>query len=264
MHLLLVGCGHLGQTMLRRWLECDENLRVTIIKPTPLNGFDDPRLTTHSSLPPDTGQPDVIIYAVRPQQLAAVLPAYRALAADALNISVAAGWSLAKFAVYLGNAALVRTMPNLPAQIGQAITPAIANAACSSTAKQQAEHLFNMIGKLVWLEDEAQMDAATALSGSGPAYVFLLASAMRAAGIQLGLSDTLATELTRTTVQGAANYLAQSQHDLATLYQTMLLPGGTTEAALTRLLASDGLPALMQEAMQLAAKRAGEIGQMTG
>lgn len=262
MHLLLVGCGHLGQTLLRRWLQQDAALRFTIIKPTPLGPeFSAPRVAWHSALPVLDGAPDAIFYALRPQQMAAVLPAYAALAQGAVNISVAAGWTLAKFAGYLGQAPLVRTMPNLPAQIGQAITPAIANAHCDAKGKKLAEHLFGMAGSLAWLDDEGQMDAATALSGSGPAYVFLLAAAMRESGIRLGLSAGVATALARATVRGAGNYLAEPGMDIATLYQTMLLPGGTTEAALERLLREDGMGRLLDEAMALAARRAGAIGQ---
>lgn len=262
MHLLLVGCGHLGQTMLRRWLKQDQVLHFTIIKPSPLGAeFASPRIAQHSVLPATLGKPDAIIYAVRPQQLAAVLPAYRAVAATTLNISVAAGWTLAKFAPHLGEARLVRSMPNLPAQIGQGITPVFGNAACAAQDRTLATHLFDMIGETVWLESEAQMDAATALSGSGPAYVFLLAATMREAGIKLGLSEQLATALSRATVQGAGNYLAQPDMDIATLYRSMLLPGGTTEAAMTRLLAEDGLMALLQDAMTRAAARAAAIGK---
>ncbi len=262
MHLLLVGCGHLGQTMLRRWLKQDPALHFTVIKPSPLGGeFATPRIAQHSTLPTALPPLDAIIFAVRPQQLTTVLPDYHGLAAATLNISVAAGWTLAKFVPYLGSAKLVRTMPNLPAQIGQGITPAFANAACTEQDRGLATRLFNMIGETVWLEAETQMDAATALSGSGPAYVFLLAAAMREAGIKLGLSPELATALSRATVQGAGNYLAQPETDIATLYRSMLLPGGTTEAAMTRLLAEDGLPVLLQEAMTRAAERAAVIGK---
>lgn len=262
MRLLLVGCGHLGQTMLQRWLAESPALDCTIIKPTPLPpAFAGKRLAWHAALPAELPQPDVILYAVRPQQLLAVLPAYRALAASALNISVAAGWTLAKFTPHLGDVRLVRTMPNLPVQIGQGVTPAVANAACTAADRAATEQLFNRLGNLVWLESEQQMDAATALSGSGPAYVFYLAAAMREAGIALGLSPELATALARATVQGAGNYLAQPGQDIASLYRTMLLPGGTTEAAFTRLAAADGLQSLMTEAMQRAADRAAAIGR---
>lgn len=261
MHLLLVGCGHLGQTMLRRWLECAPKLHVTVIKPTPLgNDFLSDAVTWHDKLPTPWPKADIILYAVRPQQLSQVLPDYRDIAQGRTNISVAAGWTLAKFASFLGDVPLIRTMPNLPAQISQAITPAIANDVCDVTARHAAEYLFSMIGTLVWLEEETQMDAATALSGSGPAYVFLLAAAMRDAGISLGLSATLATDLCRATVQGAGNYLAQPGMDISTLYRSMLLPGGTTEAAMTRLLEADGMIALLQEAMRRAAAKAHEIG----
>lgn len=261
MHLLLVGCGHLGQTMLRRWLALDQELRFTIIKPTPLGEeFGHANIAWHATLPTGLSKPHAILYAVRPQQLAQVLPTYRDIAQDTTNISVAAGWSLAKFALFLGDAPLIRTMPNLPSQIGQGITPAIASAACDAAARQTAERLFGLLGQLAWLETEAQMDAATALSGSGPAYVFLLAAAMREAGIKLGLGAALATDLSRATVQGAGNYLAQPGMDIATLYRGMLLPGGTTEAAMTRLLADDGMTAMLQEAMRRAVEKAREIG----
>jgi pyrroline-5-carboxylate reductase len=262
MRLLLVGCGHLGQTMLRRWLAQSPDLACTVIKPTPLPAeFAGKNLAWQATLSADTPQPDVILYAVRPQQLAAALPPYRDMAAQALNISVAAGWPMAKFTPHLGTVRLVRTMPNLPAQIGQGVTPAVANPHCTTADRVATEQLFGMIGRLVWLAAEPQMDAATALSGSGPAYVFYLAAAMRDAGIALGLSAELATDLARSTVQGAGNYLAQPDMDIATLYRTMLLPGGTTEAAFTRLLATDGLQPLILEAIQRAATRAEVIGK---
>ncbi|MBP7252544.1 MAG: pyrroline-5-carboxylate reductase [Alphaproteobacteria bacterium] len=262
MRLLLVGCGHLGQTMLRRWLVQNPDLNCTIIKPSPLPAeFTGKNLAWHTTLPADAPQPDIILYAVRPQQLADVLPAYRNLAVQALNISVAAGWPLAKFTPHLGAVRLVRTMPNLPAQIGQGVTPAIANAQCTAADRSTTNQLFSMIGRVVWLEAEQQMDAATALSGSGPAYVFYLAAAMREAGIALGLSAELASDLARATVQGAGNYLAEPDMDIATLYRAMLLPGGTTEAAFTRLLATDGLQPIILEAMQRAAARAAAIGK---
>lgn len=264
MHLLFVGCGHLGQTMLRRWLALDQNLTFSIVKPTPLGDeFHHANVACYTALPGDLAKPDVVLYAVRPQQLTQLLPAYRDIAQGTTNISVAAGWSLAKFATFLGDAPLIRTMPNLPAQIGQGITPAIANTACDAKKRQTAERLFGMLGQLAWLETEAQMDAATALSGSGPAYVFLLAAAMRDAGIKLGLGAALATDLSRATVQGASNYLAQPNMDIATLYRSMLLPGGTTEAAMTRLLADDGMSAMLQEAMRRAADKSREIGLKT-
>lgn len=262
MRLLLVGCGHLGQTMLRRWLAQKPDIACTVIKPSPLpSALSGVNLVWHDHLPAALPQPDIILYAVRPQQLAAILPDYRNLAAAALNISVAAGWPLAKFTPHLGAVRFVRTMPNLPAQIGQAVTPAFANDRCTAPDRAAVEQLFTMMGALVWLEAEAQMDAATALSGSGPAYVFYLAAAMREAGIALGLSPAMAANLARATVQGAGNYLAQPDMDIATLYRAMLLPGGTTEAAFTRLLAADGLSPLVKEAMQRAAARAAAIGQ---
>lgn len=262
MHVLLVGCGHLGQALLRRWLNENTDLHFTIIKPSPLP--DDcavsQRIVWHTALPDNLASPDVIIYAIRPQLMAETLPQYRVLAQRATNISVAAGWSTQKIALYIGDAAIIRTMPNVPAQIGQGMTPMVANATCDDGDRAIAEALFRAVGAFVWLDDEAQIDIATAVSGSGPAYVYLLAAVMTAVGTELGLPPDTAATLARATVRGAANYMVQSGETAETLYKAMLLPGGTTEAAMRRLLASDGLGTVMREAIIQAARRARQIG----
>lgn len=262
MHVLLVGCGHLGQALLRRWLAENAALNFTIIKPSPLP--DDlaisQRIVWHMTLPDNLASPDIIVYAIRPQLMAETLPQYRTLAQQATNISVAAGWSTQKIALHIGNAAIIRTMPNVPAQIGQGMTPMVANAACNIKNRAIAETLFRAVGAFVWLDDEAQIDIATAVSGSGPAYVYLLTAAMAAVGTELGLSPATATTLARATVRGAANYMAQSDQNAETLYKAMLLPGGTTEAAMRRLLAPNGLGAVMRDAITKATERARQIG----
>lgn len=261
-HILLAGCGHLGQALLRRWLGADEKFKFTVIKPTslPEEFSGNSRVVQHTRLPPELPPPGAIIYAVRPQQLPAVLPDYAALAAGCVNISVAAGWTIAKLARYLGAVAIIRTMPNVPAQIGQGITPMMANAACDGRARGLAEALFGAAGETLWLDDEAMLDPATALSGSGPAYVYLLTAAMEESGVKLGLTPAAAALLAQATVRGAANYMAQSGQSAEMLMRAMLLPGGTTEAAMQRLLADDGMKRLLHEAMQRASARAQEIG----
>ncbi|MEJ0063797.1 MAG: pyrroline-5-carboxylate reductase [Alphaproteobacteria bacterium] len=260
--IILVGCGHLGQAMLRRWLDHNEDYHFTVVKPSPLP--DD--LASHARVtwvaePPNAAEAAAIIYAVRPQQLAAILPAYRDLARTCPNISVAAGWTLKKLAQYLGDAAIIRTMPNLPAQIGLGVTAAVANDRCDQATKDLAENLLHATGEVAWLDDERQMDAVTALSGSGPAYAFLLAAAMEEAGIKLGLPQPVAGRLARQTVYGAAAYMVQGDQAADELWRAMQLPGGTTEAAFTRLLAADGMTPMILEAMQRAAACAAEIGQ---
>jgi pyrroline-5-carboxylate reductase len=257
-NLLLVGCGHLGQALLRRWLAAGAEFNFTVIKPTPLPPeFSSPHLRWLQQPSQLETQPDVILYAVRPQQLSALLPAYQPWAAKALNIAVAAGWPMQRYAALLGeDCALIRTMPNLPAQIGQGVTPSIANAACSATHHQIAETLFTQVGQIFWLKDEAQMEAATALSGCGPAYLFLLAASMRQVGIELGLPDQLALDLTRGTLQGAGNYLAASVLDPETLCRNVQSPNGATAAAMTRLISDQGMLPMMRDGMKRAADRA--------
>ena len=262
MHILLVGCGHLGQALLRRWLEKNPDLRFTVIKPTPLP--DDlavaRHVTWHPALPGDLPQPQAIIYAIRPQIMAETLPTYRTLAQRATSISVAAGWTIQKLAARLGDGAIVRTMPNVPAQIGQGMTPMFANAACGDAGRRIAEELFRAAGIFVWLDEEKHIDIATAVSGSGPAYLYLLTAAMETAGTALGLPPATAALLARTTVRGAANYMVHSGQDAEALYKAMLLPGGTTEAAMHRLLNGYGINSAVSDAIVLATARAGQIG----
>ena len=261
MHILLVGCGHLGQALLRRWLEENTDLHFTVIKPSPLP--DDlavaKRVTWHPTLPDNVAAPRAIIYAIRPQAMAELLPAYRALALPATNISVAAGWSTQKLAAYLGPGAIVRTMPNVPVQIGQGMTPMFANAACNAEDRRIAEDLFRAAGIFVWLDEEKHIDIATAVSGSGPAYLYLLTAAMAEVGTALGLPAATATLLARTTMRGAANYMVHTGQDAEALYKAMLLPGGTTEAAMHRLLAVNGIRSSISDAIICATARAGQI-----
>ena len=170
-----------------------------------------------------------------------------------------AGRTLRFLEAALPGAALVRAMPNTPAAIGRGITVAVANARVSGAQRALVDTLLSAVGAVEWVADEALMDAVTALSGSGPAYVFLLAEAMARAGVAAGLPPALAEKLARATVAGSGELLHRSPLDAATLRQNVTSPGGTTAAALDVLMAKDGLEALLTKAIAAATKRSRDL-----
>ena len=207
--------------------------------------------------------PSVILVAVKPQAMDSVLPALARLVGPATVVmSIAAGKSIASFERALPKGtAVVRAMPNTPAAIGRGISGAVANAETTAAQKQVCEDLLGAVGDVVWLEDEALIDAVTAVSGSGPAYVFLLTEALASAGEAAGLDAATAMQLARATVSGAGELLRQSASDPATLRQNVTSPGGTTAAALAILMREgNGLDELMTEAVLAAQKRGRELG----
>jgi pyrroline-5-carboxylate reductase len=210
-------------------------------------------------MPPDIVA-RVIVVAVKPQMIAGVLPGLRRLVGpDTVTISIAAGTTLARLAEGIGDAAIVRTMPNTPAQIGRGITAAVANARVGDDARVLVTELLEAIGEVAWLDDEALIDAVTAVSGSGPAYVFLLTEGLAAAGVKAGLDRFLAERLARATVAGAAELMRRSDLSPAELRRNVTSPNGTTEAALAVLMAGDGLPSLLTKAVAAAKKRSEEL-----
>ena len=206
--------------------------------------------------------PDMIVLAVKPQIMAEVAPGLRGLAGpQTAFLSIAAGLSSDGLADLFGSgAAIIRSMPNLPATVGQGITALYANAAVRPEQLQLAEQLLGAIGAVVQLEDESLMDAVTALSGSGPAYVFLLAEVMQQAGEALGLEAGLAGQLARQTVIGAAALLDEAGEPASVLRENVTSKGGTTAAALSVLMGPDGLDQLMERAMQAARDRGRALG----
>jgi pyrroline-5-carboxylate reductase len=179
---------------------------------------------------------------------------------DTVTISIAAGRSLASYAAHLpAGAAVVRAMPNTPAAIGRGMTVACPNANVGEDQHRIADSLLGAVGRVAWIGDEALMNAVTAISGSGPAYVFLLAEAMATAGERLGLDPQLALKLARETVAGAGALLAASTESPETLRRNVTSPGGTTAAALSVLMADDGLVALMIAAAAAAEQRGREL-----
>lgn len=266
LRLLLVGCGRMGSAMLDGWLAGPGVTQVAVVEPSAAQDGDDGRVIRRDSpdaLPGDFA-PDVVVLAVKPQMMAAVLPAYRRFVRpETVFLSVAAGWTLASFSRALGDAArVVRAMPNTPAAIGRGVAVLVAGPGVDDAQRAACDRLVRAVGAAEWVEDEALMDAVTALSGSGPAYVFLLAEAMAAAGAAAGLPADLADRLARATVSGAGELLRQSPESAAKLRENVTSPGGTTAAALAVLMNSEnGVGTLMTAALKAAADRSRQLAQ---
>ncbi len=266
--LLLVGCGKMGGALARGWLgagaRADNIVAVEPAREAAAAFADGPRpifVGSPDKAPPGFG-PDVIVFAVKPQAMDIVVPAYARFAdSGAVFLSIAAGTPIRFFETHLSPAApIVRSMPNTPAAVGRGVTAAICNANVPPEGRALCEALLRAVGDVVWVTDEAEIDAVTAVSGSGPAYVFHLVEAMTAAGVAEGLSPEAAGALARATVAGAGELLHRSPEDAATLRRNVTSPGGTTAAALEVLMAQDGLSALMERAIAAAARRSRELG----
>lgn len=245
--IILVGCGQMGSAMLRGWLARGAASRFLVVEPAgaPAALSDAAHVEWHRAADdlPTGLEPDAVVFAVKPQLIDAVLPAYRSwVRPQTLFLSIAAGTTIAGIARHLGEAAIVRCMPNTPAAIGRAITVACPNPRVSAIQRNLCDALLAAIGESTWVEDEALMDAVTAVSGSGPAYVFLLIEALAEAGVQVGLPADLALRLARATVAGAGELARLSPDTPARLRENVTSPGGTTRAALDVLMAESGLP----------------------
>jgi len=203
----------------------------------------------------------VIILAVKPQAMDAVAPAYvRFTGPNTVFLSIAAGKTIGYFQSRLGTkAAIVRAMPNTPAAVGRGITVAVANKRAGKAQRKRCDRLLAAVGEVAWIGDEALMDAVTAVSGSGPAYVFLLAECLAEAGRAAGLPVALSRRLARVTVAGAGELLHRSDDAPEILRKNVTSPGGTTAAALELLMAADGLQPLLTRAIAAAAKRSKEL-----
>jgi len=261
--LVLLGCGKMGGAMLDGWLAGGlPPGAVTVLEPAPapaLAARQAGGLRLNAALPPD---PAVAVLAVKPQMMGAALPRLAALGGGGtLFVSIAAGTTLATLEAVLGaGTPIVRAMPNTPAAIGRGISALIGNAAVDAAGLELAESLLGAVGQTVRIGVEADLDAVTALSGSGPAYVFLLIEAMAAAGAAEGLDPDLAQSLARATVIGAGA-LADSAAGTpaAQLRVDVTSPGGTTAAALDVLMAESGLEDLMRRAIAAGAARSREL-----
>ncbi len=258
--LVLLGCGKMGSAMLAGWLRTGlPPTSVYVIDPHPSDWLKAQGVNIGGTLPEN---PAIAIVAVKPQMMAAALPDVQVLGnGDTLVISIAAGTAIATFEKMLGeNTPIVRAMPNTPAAIGRGITALIGNAQVAPDDMDLAEALLLSIGQTVRLSDESQMDAVTAVSGSGPAYVFHLIETLAAAGQAQGLPADLAMELAKATVGGAGQLAEDAEEDPAQLRVNVTSPNGTTQAALEVLMDPEsGFPALLQQAVAAAAARSKEL-----
>jgi pyrroline-5-carboxylate reductase len=262
--ILLVGCGKMGSALLSGWLAADLVGAVTVVEPGSANpAFADSyqvRWLTSAEAVPAAFRPDVVLLAVKPQVMAGAVPAYRRFAeAGALVLSIAAGTTIARFAEAFGDGAIVRVMPNTPAAIGRGVSVAVANGKVADAQRDLVGRLMGAVGSVGWVDDEALIDAVTAVSGSGPAYVFLLIEALAAAGVAAGLAPDFAMRLARETVSGAGELVRQSPESAEQLRRNVTSPNGTTQAALDVLMAPDGLQPLMTDAVAAAARRSREL-----
>ncbi|AFL53206.1 pyrroline-5-carboxylate reductase [Sinorhizobium fredii] len=262
--IVLVGAGNMGGAMLGGWIKSGvRGGDVLVVDPGPSSAMEKliaDNGVAHATAAPKGVTAGAIFLAVKPQVMDAVLPPLKALVGpDTVIVSVAAGKTLGFIERHLGKAAIVRAMPNTPAMIGRGVTGAFANARVTEKQRALVHDLLKVSGPVEWVASEADIDTVTALSGSGPAYVFYLVECMAEAGRKLGLEADLAMRLARETVAGAGELLHQSPDDAARLRQNVTSPGGTTAAALAILMADDGMQPLFDEAIAAARQRAEEL-----
>jgi pyrroline-5-carboxylate reductase len=261
--ILLVGAGKMGGAMLEGWLALGiDAKRIAVLEPQPTDELAAlaRRGVTLNPSPGTIGEVAAVVVAVKPQVAPEVMPTLRPfVAGSTVVVSIMAGRTLQFLAQAFPRAAVVRTMPNLPAAIGRGITVAVANEQVTAPQRELVHALLSAVGAVEWLGDEALMDAVVAVSGSGPAYVFLLAETMAQAGVAAGLPSALAATLARATVAGSGEMLQRSPLEAGTLRQNVTSPGGTTAAALDVLMAADGMAPLMRKAIASAARRSREL-----
>jgi pyrroline-5-carboxylate reductase len=262
--LVLVGAGKMGGALIEGWLRFGLDAKtLAVLEPQPA-----PQISALAGrgvrLNPDVRaltNVAAIVIAVKPQVAGAVLPALAPMiTTTTVVVSIMAGRTLQFLSGALQRpGALVRAMPNTPAAIGRGITVAVPNAQVTPAQRDLAHRLLAATGAVEWIDDEALMDAVTAVSGSGPAYIFLLAESLARAGEKAGLPAALAANLARATVAGAGELLHRSPLDPATLRHNVTSPGGTTAAALEVLMSGDGLDPLMERAIAAATRRSREL-----
>ncbi len=265
--VLLVGCGNMGFAMLKGWIASRPDLAFHVVEPTETlreraHGAGATVWESPDALPSDF-DPALIVLAVKPQVMDKVAPAYRRFAGGSTTfVSVAAGVTMATLAGYLpGPTPIIRTMPNTPAAIGHGMMVSVANELVDDDRRALTDSLMTTSGASAWIDTEDLMDAVTAISGSGPAYVFHFIECLAAAGERLGLPSDLSMLLARQTVMGAGQLAAETDTPPATLREQVTSPGGTTAAALAVLMQEAELALLMQSATHAARDRGRELGK---
>lgn len=264
-HIYLVGAGKMGGALLEGWVNQGiDPAKVSVLDPNIQTGSSAFIQERSIKLNPDLDElvkPDFLVLAVKPQVMDQVLSGLGALLhPDITILSIAAGSTIASLAKHVGeDTAIVRAMPNTPASVGCGMTVAVANAAVTPRGREVCHHLMSAVGEVEWVEDESLMDPVTAVSGSGPAYVFYLVECLAEAGRKAGLEGELAMQLARQTIIGAGELLHYASGGAAELRRNVASPGGTTEAALKVLMADEGLQALMDRTVEAANKRSKEL-----
>jgi pyrroline-5-carboxylate reductase len=267
--IILAGAGKMGGAMLSGWLAQGlDARRVAVIEPHPSE-----EIRAHlaggvrlNPRPEDSGSIAAFMVALKPQAFREAAPALKPfVGAQTLVVSIMAGMTIASIAeVLIGQQTgghVVRAMPNTPAAIGRGITVAVAAKDVSDAQRTTADSLLRATGSVEWVNDEGLMDAVTAVSGSGPAYIFLLAEELARAGVAAGLPEALATKLARETVAGSGELLYRSELSAEVLRQNVTSPGGTTAAALEVLMGKDGMQSLLTRAVAAATKRSKELAK---
>jgi pyrroline-5-carboxylate reductase len=262
--IVLAGAGKMGGAMLAGWLAQGlDTGNIAVIEPHPsddISALASKGIRLNPS-PQDVGAVATLVVALKPQSFhdaGTMLKSFSG--ASTLVVSIMAGTPIAAIAEICGGS-VVRAMPNTPAAIGRGITVAVAAKNVSAAQRAVADALLRATGSVEWIDDEDLMDAVTAVSGSGPAYIFLLAEELARAGVEAGLPAELATRLARETVAGSGELLHRSELASATLRQNVTSPGGTTAAALDVLMARDGLQSLLTRAVAAATRRSKELAK---
>ncbi len=266
--IAFIGGGNMAQALiggLSGKLTEGSNIHVVDVVPETLTQLTARFGVTTATGPSDVvAMSDVIVLAVKPQQLRDVASSLRPYLKSQLVLSIAAGIRAADLSRWFGGyQAIVRTMPNTPALVGKGVTGAVAMAGVSDTQRQIADAMLRAVGETVWIADEAQMDAVTAISGSGPAYVFYFIEAMQQAALELGLTEQQGRQLAQATFAGAAELAIRSDEPVSLLRERVTSKGGTTYAALTSMEAS-GVKAALVKALHAAAERGRELGEEFG
>ncbi|UKJ77522.1 pyrroline-5-carboxylate reductase [Azospirillum brasilense] len=262
--ILLLGAGRMGGAMLRGWLaQGVPASAISVADPSPAPDLVELAARTGVRLnPADGAAVDTLVVAVKPQMVESAAAGVRAvLAPHTLVLSIMAGKTLANLRrLFPAAGSVVRAMPNLPAAVGRGATVAVAEPGCPAERKARAASLLTAVGSLEWLADEMLVDAATALSGSGPAYVFYLVECLTRAGVEVGLPADVSERLARATVEGAGALMGATGQSAAELRAGVTSPGGTTAAGLSKLMADDHLQSLLNATLRAAAQRAAELG----
>lgn len=259
--VLLVGCGKMGGAMLAGWRQWP-GFEAAVVEPFGEIETDAAvrQYANADELPADFA-PDAVIMAVKPQEMDKVAPSYqRFVRPETVFLSIAAGKTVAAFQGYWGEGtAIVRAMPNTPAAVGRGVTVLVASKPVSPGQRALCQRLLEAVGSVEWVEDEGLLDAVTAVSGGGPAYVFLLIEALADAGVASGLPRDLSEAIARATVEGSGELSRQSPEKPETLRKNVMSPGGTTAEAVGVLDAADGMRPLFERAIAAATRRSREL-----